>query len=55
MLMIISRGRSLLHYASKENSNVKMIKALIDAGANVKALDFGKQTPLHYAAESNSN
>ena len=46
---------TFLHWAVTYNKNPVAIKALLNAGANPKAKDHVKQTPLHVAAKFNEN
>ena len=46
-------GRTALHRAAA-NDAVKVAKMLIDAGANVNAIDRDGAMPLHWAAGNNA-
>ena len=48
----VYRGRTLLHYAVKDNSK-GIIRILIQLGANPNICDDDFNTPLHYAVEKN--
>lgn len=48
-------GLTLLMIAAKTNPHLGAIRVLINAGANVNAMDTLKKTPLYYAAWYNSN
>jgi ankyrin repeat protein len=45
-------GRTTLHLAADRNSGVRVIKLLLDSGADMDALDDLGHTPLHYARQS---
>ena len=42
-----------LHLVGVGKSSAPVVKALIEAGAEVEALDGDQQSPLHYAAQFN--
>ncbi len=47
---VYNEGYSYLHHAIATTSNTNLSSALINAGAEVNAVDNAKETPLHYAA-----
>lgn len=42
-------GRSPLHEAAHQGFN-EVVRALLDGGADVNAMDHGGSTPLHWAS-----
>lgn len=44
-------GKTPLHYAAERSCNPDVIKALINLGTNVNAVDEFTSTPLHCAVE----
>ena len=40
------------HFSAWQNSNVEVMKLLIDKGADIYSLDNDKMTPAHYANEN---
>ena len=46
--------RTALHQAAKYKSSVKVVRALLEAGAKVNARDSNRYSPLHFAAEYSS-
>jgi len=59
-LEAMSNGKDRTHgtaliWAAKVNNNPKIIKLLLDAGANIEATDEDGSTPLMYAATFNKN
>ena len=47
--------RTELHFAARSNTNPAVLQSLLDAGADVEALDDGGDTPLHWAVAGNTN
>ena len=43
-------GKTPLHEAAESNENPSVVKALVEAGANIEAQDEDGKTPLHAAA-----
>jgi ankyrin repeat protein len=48
-------GSTPLHWAAISNTNVDVIKCLLERGADINAKNNGGNTPLHWAARKNSN
>ena len=44
---------TVLHFAAGFNSSIEVVRTLIEAGADVNALDSDQDSPLHLAAEMN--
>ena len=44
-----------MHIATMSNPNADVMRVLIENGADVKAANYGKYTPLHIAARGNPN
>ena len=42
-----------MHFAARFNRSVDVVRALVEAGGNVDALDSDQQSPLHYACKWN--
>ena len=42
-----------MHFAARFNRSVDVVRALVEAGGNVDALDSDQQSPLHYASRQN--
>ena len=50
----LDNGWSLLHYAIINDSDVEIIKLLVNKGANIDAEDLKGRTPIHYAKVKNN-
>ena len=50
---IFPNQATVLHFAAGFNSSMEVVRVLIEAGADVNALDSDQDSPLHLAAEMN--